>query len=62
MFMALKHVNIVQIVGYCSETSKKLVQIDKRYIQADINESMICYEYFPKGSLKDTLFGMSFII
>lgn len=55
--MALKHENIVQIVGYCSETSKKLVQFDKRYIQADINESLICYEYLPQGSLKKTLFG-----
>ncbi|KAM0861982.1 hypothetical protein ACQ4PT_045543 [Festuca glaucescens] len=55
--MALKHENIVQIVGYCSETSKKLVQFDSRYIQADINESLICYEYLPKGNLEDNLFG-----
>jgi len=55
--MALKHENIVQIVGYCSETSKKLVQFDKRYIQADIIESLICYEYLPNGSLKENLFG-----
>lgn len=55
--MALKHENIVQIVGYCSETSKKLVQFDKRYIQADINESLICYEYLPNGTLKENLFG-----
>ncbi|KAM0861981.1 hypothetical protein ACQ4PT_045543 [Festuca glaucescens] len=54
--MALKHENIVQIVGYCSETSKKLVQFDSRYIQADINESLICYEYLPKGNLEDNLF------
>jgi serine/threonine protein kinase len=60
--MALKHENIVQIVGYCSETSKKLVQFDKRYIQADIIESLICYEYLPNGSLKENLFGMSYII
>uniref|UniRef100_A0ACD6A678 Uncharacterized protein n=1 Tax=Avena sativa TaxID=4498 RepID=A0ACD6A678_AVESA len=55
--MALKHENIVQIVGYCSEMSKKLVQFDKRYIQADITESLICYEYLPNGSLKENLFG-----
>ncbi|CAM0908706.1 unnamed protein product [Alopecurus aequalis] len=55
--MTLKHENIVQILGYCSETSKKLVQFDRRYIQADINESLICYEYLPNGNLKDKLFG-----
>ncbi|KAM0861975.1 hypothetical protein ACQ4PT_045541 [Festuca glaucescens] len=31
--MALKHENIVQLVGYCSETNKKLVKYDKTYIQ-----------------------------
>ena len=59
--MALKHENIVQIVGYCSETSKKLVQFDRRYIQADINESLICYEYLPNGSLHDNIFGIQYI-
>ncbi|CAM0908468.1 unnamed protein product [Alopecurus aequalis] len=55
--MALKHENITRIIGYCSERSKKLVQFDKRYIQADITETLICYEYFPNGNLKENLFG-----
>ncbi|VAI81481.1 unnamed protein product [Triticum turgidum subsp. durum] len=55
--MALKHDNIVQLVGFCSETTKRLVQFDKRYIQADITESLICYEYLPNGSLQKNLFG-----
>lgn len=60
--MALKHVNIVELVGFCTETQKKLVQFDKRYIQADITESLICYEYLPNGSLQANLFGMQYII
>jgi len=55
--LALKHENLVQLVGYCSETSKKLVQFENRYIQADITESLLCYEYLPKGSLAENLFG-----
>jgi len=55
--MVMKHENIVEIIGFCSETHKKLVQFDKRYIQADITESFICYEYFPK-TLHDYLFGI----
>uniref|UniRef100_A0ACD5ZE70 Uncharacterized protein n=1 Tax=Avena sativa TaxID=4498 RepID=A0ACD5ZE70_AVESA len=55
--MVLKHENIVQLVGFCSETNKKLVQLDGRYIQADITESLLCYEYLPVGSLQDNLFG-----
>ncbi|KAE8814354.1 Cysteine-rich receptor-like protein kinase 6 [Hordeum vulgare] len=54
--MSLKHDNIVEVVGFCSETQKKLVQFDKRYIQADITESLICYEYLPNGSLQENLF------
>uniref|UniRef100_A0ACD6AER6 Uncharacterized protein n=1 Tax=Avena sativa TaxID=4498 RepID=A0ACD6AER6_AVESA len=56
--MVLKHENIVQLVGFCSETTKQLVQFDKRYIQADVTESLLCYEYLPNGSLKDNLFGI----
>ncbi|CAM0908708.1 unnamed protein product [Alopecurus aequalis] len=55
--MVLKHENIVQLVGFCSETTKKLVQFDGRYIQADITESLLCYEYLPVGNLHDKLFG-----
>ncbi|CAM0908702.1 unnamed protein product [Alopecurus aequalis] len=55
--MALKHDNIVQILGFCTETTKKLVRFERRYIQADINESLICYEYLPNGNLKEKLFG-----
>jgi hypothetical protein len=55
--MVLKHENIVQLVAFCSETTKKLVQFDGRYIQADITESLLCYEYLPDGSLEEKLFG-----
>lgn len=55
--MALKHENIVQLVGFCSESQKKLVQSNGRYIIADITESLLCYEYLPKGSLRQNLFA-----
>ncbi|KAM0909174.1 hypothetical protein ACQ4PT_014954 [Festuca glaucescens] len=55
--MALKHENIVQLVGYCSETNKKLVKYDKTYIPTDITETLLRYEYLPNGSLHQNLFG-----
>ncbi|KAF7111807.1 hypothetical protein CFC21_111771 [Triticum aestivum] len=55
--MALKHINIVELIGFCSEAQKKLVQFNGRYIQADITESLLCYEYLPNGSLNQNLFG-----
>ncbi|VAI94253.1 unnamed protein product [Triticum turgidum subsp. durum] len=55
--MELKHENIVHLVGFCSETNRKLVQFNHRYIEADITESLLCYEYLPTGSLQENLFG-----
>ncbi|XP_044411356.1 uncharacterized protein [Triticum aestivum] len=54
--MALKNENILPLVGYCREGQKKMVQNNGRYIVADIVESVLCYEYLPKGSLAKTLF------
>ncbi|KQJ88893.1 hypothetical protein BRADI_4g21970v3, partial [Brachypodium distachyon] len=54
--MALKHENVVELVGYCHEAQKKVVQNNGRYIVADIVESLLCYEHLRKGSLKKNLF------
>uniref|UniRef100_A0ACD5UKA8 Uncharacterized protein n=1 Tax=Avena sativa TaxID=4498 RepID=A0ACD5UKA8_AVESA len=32
--------------------------LKNRYIQADVTESLLCYEYLPNVSLKDNLFGI----
>jgi serine/threonine protein kinase len=55
--MVLKHENIVECIGYCSEMQKKLVQINGRYVGAEITESLLCYEFLPNGSLEDLLFA-----
>ncbi|KAK1613211.1 hypothetical protein QYE76_036884 [Lolium multiflorum] len=55
--MALNHENIVQLVGYCSATAKKLVKFHRRYIQADVTEYFLCYEYLAGGSLHQNLLG-----
>ncbi|KAF7100121.1 hypothetical protein CFC21_101669 [Triticum aestivum] len=56
--MALRHKNVVRLVGYCHESLKKVVQNNGRYIVADIVESVLCYEYLPGGTLKKNLFGV----
>lgn len=56
--MALKHKNIVQLVGFCHEEQKKVIQHRGRYVIVDAIESSLCYEYLPKGSLEKRLYGM----
>jgi len=43
--MALKHNNIVQLVGFCHEPQKKVIQHSGRYVIVDMIERCLCYEY-----------------
>ncbi|KAM3410925.1 hypothetical protein ACQJBY_002877 [Aegilops geniculata] len=56
--MALKNENVLPLVGFCHEGQKKVVLNNGRYIVADVFESLLCYEYLPKGSLKKNLFDV----
>lgn len=56
--MALKHENIVELVHYCHEAQKRVVQHNGRYVIVDIIERCLCYKYLPKGSLDKYLYGM----
>lgn len=55
--MRLKHPNIVQLVGYCSETEKKLVPHNGIFVYAEEFERLLCLEYLPKGNLRGHLSG-----
>jgi len=56
--MAIQHENIVRLYGYCHEAQKKVIEHNGRYILVDVVESMLCYEYAPKGNLDKCIFGM----
>jgi hypothetical protein len=56
--MAVRHENIVKLVGFCYETKKKVVEHKGKYILTDAVESLLCYEYMKMGSLEKHIFGM----
>jgi disease resistance protein RPM1 len=56
--MAVRHDNIVKLVGYCYEMKKTVVEHNGRYILADTVESLLCYEYMKMRSLDNHIFGM----
>ncbi|KAK8447551.1 hypothetical protein SEVIR_8G091200v4 [Setaria viridis] len=55
--MVLQHDNIVQLVGYCHEAQKKVVQHNGRYVIVDMVESCLCYKYLPNGTLDKYLYA-----
>jgi serine/threonine protein kinase len=58
--MRLIHPNIVQLVGYCSETEKELLWYKGKYVSAEKSERLLCLEYMPKGSLPNHISGMTY--
>ncbi|KAL6841668.1 hypothetical protein ACP4OV_028497 [Aristida adscensionis] len=53
--MMLKHPNIVQLLGYCSETEEILVPYKGKYVFAEKLERLLCLEYLAKGNLREHL-------
>ncbi|KAM3393324.1 hypothetical protein ACQJBY_014154 [Aegilops geniculata] len=51
LLMALKHPNIVRLVGYCYEKELLLMHYDEKFVSAEKTERFLCLEYMPRGSL-----------
>jgi serine/threonine protein kinase len=61
-FKSLDHKNIVKVVSYCHDESRKerLVEFkgQEKLVVFDGHEQLLCYEYMLNGSLHDYLVGM----
>lgn len=53
--MVIQHENIQRLLSCCSEAKKNVVEHKGKYILVDTDECVLCYEYAPKGSLRDYL-------
>lgn len=56
--MSAQHQNIVQLVGYCYDTRRKVVLHNGKYVVVHVEERALCFEYLQRGSLDKYLSGM----
>uniref|UniRef100_A0A0E0RAS4 non-specific serine/threonine protein kinase n=1 Tax=Oryza rufipogon TaxID=4529 RepID=A0A0E0RAS4_ORYRU len=49
--MSAQHQNIVQLVGYCYDTRRKVVLHNGKYVVVHVEERALCFEYLQRGSL-----------
>ncbi|TVU50199.1 hypothetical protein EJB05_01561, partial [Eragrostis curvula] len=53
--MMVSHKNIVRFIGYCSHTEEKAIEIEGKYVVAQIRERLLCFESISNGSLEKHL-------
>lgn len=51
--MMAKHKNIVQFLGYCADTQGTMARHEGKFVMADVQQRLLCFEYLPKGSLNE---------
>ena len=54
----VKHINIVQFLGYCYEIEPTSMECDGRIVRAEETHRELCFEYLHNESLQNHLSGM----
>ncbi|WVZ53558.1 hypothetical protein U9M48_004481 [Paspalum notatum var. saurae] len=50
-----RHRNIVRFLGYCADTQGTMQRFNRRFVMADLQQRLLCFEYVPNGSLCDLI-------
>ncbi|XP_037423871.1 uncharacterized protein LOC119288343 isoform X4 [Triticum dicoccoides] len=53
--VCVQHQNIVKLVGYCYAIQRQVTEYNGKQTFANVDERVLCFEYFPSGSLKKHL-------
>uniref|UniRef100_A0ACD5ZGC7 Uncharacterized protein n=1 Tax=Avena sativa TaxID=4498 RepID=A0ACD5ZGC7_AVESA len=51
--MMVKHKNVVRFLGYCANTQGSMEKYKGKFVMADVQQRLLCFEYLPKGSLHE---------
>lgn len=57
----LNHQNIVQLIGYCAESKYVSVKLGERYVVAEEQQRLLCFEYLNNRSLREHISGMEML-
>ncbi|XP_037445351.1 uncharacterized protein LOC119314752 isoform X2 [Triticum dicoccoides] len=57
--MMVKHKNVVQFLGYCADTQGSMLKYAGKLVLADVRQRLLCFEFVPKGSLREYITGTS---
>ncbi|KAF7050771.1 hypothetical protein CFC21_059093 [Triticum aestivum] len=57
--MIAKHKNVVRFLGYCADTQGNMARYEGKFVMADVQQRLLCFEYLPKGSLHEYITDMS---
>ncbi|XP_037465543.1 uncharacterized protein LOC119337485 isoform X3 [Triticum dicoccoides] len=48
-----RHKSIIRFLGYCSDTQGSMGTYDGKFVMAETQQRLLCFEYLPNGSLSD---------
>jgi len=57
--LKVRHNNIVRFLGYCADTQGKASTYEGKFVMADVQARVLCFEFIPKGTLRDYMNGAS---
>jgi len=56
--MMVNHKNVVRFLGYCSHTEEQALKMEGKFIMAQDQKRLLCFEYLINGSLESYLTAM----
>uniref|UniRef100_A0A8R7U3R0 non-specific serine/threonine protein kinase n=1 Tax=Triticum urartu TaxID=4572 RepID=A0A8R7U3R0_TRIUA len=45
------HQNVIRFIGYCADSQGKAESYDGKFVMADVQQRLLCFEYLPHGTL-----------